>query len=98
MIDHALSQLTTKSRTLMYVDLGRESVLHTDRTSHVGALDIKPSRRVLVRKLRCRYPADHATPTCECGQITSDARHRAGMHAARWPRSLTCRREITGAN
>jgi hypothetical protein len=58
----------------------------------------RPTPGVLLRHARCRRTAGHATRTCECGQITSAPRHRAGMHAARRLTSLMCPREMTRAD
>jgi hypothetical protein len=59
---------------------------------------LRPTPGVLVRHTRCRRTAGHAPRTCEGGQITCGPRHRAGMHAARRPRPLTCQREMTRAD
>jgi hypothetical protein len=47
---------------------------------------------------RCHRTPGHATRTCECGQIISTPRHRAGMRAVCRCSSLKCPREVTRAD
>jgi hypothetical protein len=58
----------------------------------------RPTPDMLIGHARCHRAPGHATRTCECGQVISAPRHRAGMRAVCRCRSLTCPREVTRAD